>query len=110
MFLLYIVVAVCLVFVVFIRVIVALGVGCRILLSYFYSLSFDVKLFFIHSKSCSPFFIHRCSSFAFQICIGASLPVADSLNLKPPRVYLYPVRSVRFGSFRKRCSQFDVLV
>ena len=49
MFLLYIVVAVCLVFVVFIRVIVALGVGCHILLSYFYSLSFDVKLFFIHS-------------------------------------------------------------
>ena len=49
MFLLYIVVAVCLVFVVFIRVIVALGVGCRILLSYFYSLPFDVKLFFIHS-------------------------------------------------------------
>ena len=46
MFLLYIVVAVCLVFVVFIRVIVALGVGCRILLSYFYSLSFDVKFFF----------------------------------------------------------------
>ena len=29
--------------------------------------------------------------------------MADSLNLKPPRVYLYPVRSVRFGSIRKRC-------
>ena len=43
MFLLYIVVAVCLVFVVFIRVIVALGVGCRIPLSYFYSLSFDTS-------------------------------------------------------------------
>ena len=76
MFLLYIVVAVWLVFVVFSRVIVVLGVGCRILLSYFYSLSFDVK---------SPF-IYRCSGFAFQICIGASLPVADSLNLKPPRI------------------------
>ena len=45
MFLLYIVVAVCLVFVVFSRVIVVLGVGCRILLSYIHSLSFDVKLF-----------------------------------------------------------------
>ena len=40
MFLLYIVVAVCLVFVVFIRVIVALGVGCRINLN---EKQFDVK-------------------------------------------------------------------
>ena len=46
MFLSYVlvVVVVCLVFVVFSRVIVVLGVGCRILLSYFCSLSFDVKL------------------------------------------------------------------
>ena len=47
MLLLYIVVAVCLVFVVFIRVIVALGVGCRILLSYFYN-AFMQRLMSLH--------------------------------------------------------------
>ena len=71
-------------------VFVVLGVGCRIPLLCFYALSFDVILSFIH----------RSLSFAFPIRIGASLPVVDSLNLKPPRVYLYPVRSVRFRSYR----------